>query len=220
MVPETTEATFPPVLVLMVEDHDVVVTGVCEILKGHDAVVRVRRTAVGLIDEYLQMRPDVVLLDLNIPPDGNALTVIPKLLAEDPTAKIVCFSAAHEVPVVRAALAAGCAGYISKVADAGEIYSLLELAIEGGLALDRRTASRLMQTPRSTNELTRRERDVLALVATGHTNIKVAERLFISRTAVTDALSSCYRKLQVEDRASAVRIAMKRDLIPELNDSQ
>jgi two-component system invasion response regulator UvrY len=206
--------------VLMVEDHDVVVTGVSEILKQHAVQIRVHRTAVGLVDEYLRIRPDVVLLDLNIPPDGNALTMIPRIMTADPTARVVCFSAAHDIPVVRAALDAGCAGYISKVADATEIYSLLELAIEGVLALDRRTAARLVQAPRAVNELTRRELDVLALVATGHTNIKVAERLHISRTAVTDALSSCYRKLRVDDRASAVRIAMSRDLIPELNSTR
>lgn len=200
--------------VLLVEDHDVVARGVCTILEPLVTRVEVLKTAAGLVEEYLTRQPDVVLLDLNVPPDGNAINVIPQIKAVDPQGKIVCFSAAHEVGAVRAALAAGAAGFISKVADAQEISALLELAIEGEIVLDRRTTSRLVAAADSASVLSPRETDVLKLASAGKTNVEISAELHISKTAVTDALSSCYRKLRAEDRTSAVRIALERNLIP------
>lgn len=205
--------------VLLVEDHDVVARGVRTILEPLVTRVEVLKTAAGLVEEYLTRRPDVVLLDLNVPPDGNAINVIPQIKAADPQSKIVCFSAAHEVGAVRAALDAGAAGFISKVADAQEIGALLELAVEGEIVLDRRTTSRLVAAANSASVLSSRETDVLKLASAGKTNVEISVELHISKTAVTDALSSCYRKLKAEDRTSAVRIALERNLIPSSSPS-
>jgi DNA-binding NarL/FixJ family response regulator len=201
------------VRVLLVEDHDVVARGVCTILEPLVTRVEVLKTAAGLVDEYLTRRPDVVLLDLNVPPDGNAISVIPLIKDSDPQSKIVCFSAAHELGAVRAALEAGAAGFISKVADAQEINALLQLAVEGEVVLDRRTTSRLVAAANSASVLSSRETNVLNLVSVGRTNVEISAELHVSKTAVTDALSSCFRKLKAEDRASAVRIALERGLI-------
>jgi DNA-binding NarL/FixJ family response regulator len=199
--------------VLLVEDHDVVARGVCTILEPFVTRVEVLRTAAGLVDEYLTRQPDVVLLDLNVPPDGNAISVIPLIKEAAPESKIVCFSAAHELGAVRAALEAGAAGFISKVADAQEISALLQLALEGEIVLDRRTTSRFVTAASSAAVLSSRETNVLHLASIGKTNVEISAELHISKTAVTDALSSCFRKLKAEDRTSAVRIALERGLI-------
>ena len=206
--------------VMIVEDHPVVAAGVNRILTDAGIeVVDVCQSWETALGRYAALRPDVVLLDLNVLPDGNGLNMIPRLLATDPKACVVCLSAATEPSEILAALEAGCVGFISKLADPEELPPLIELARLGETAVDKRTASRLITASQrkrintAAAALTTRELEVLGMIALGRSNQEIATALYVSRTAVSDALTRAYRKLGATDRASATRIAVERGLI-------
>jgi DNA-binding NarL/FixJ family response regulator len=205
---------------MIVEDHLVVADGVKRILsEANIEVIEVSPTWEVAAARYPALNPDVVLLDLNVPPDGNGLHLLPKLLKIDPNACVVCLSAATEPSEILEALEAGCAGFISKIADPDELPPLIELARLGDIAVDKRTAAKLIAASRrqasamATASLSQREVDVLEMIAKGLSNQEIADVLCVSRTAVSDALTRAYRKLGARDRASATRIAMERGLV-------
>ena len=132
---------------------------------------------------------------------------------------VIDISAASSTSEVTAAIAAGAAGFISKMADPDEIPPLLELAVSGELAVDKRTAPRLITASHRRTAsvesvgLSDRELEVLELAARGCTNHQIAQRLHLSRTSVSDALTRAYRKLNATDRASATRIAVQLGMV-------
>lgn len=207
---------------MIVEDHGVVAEGVSVILARNGMkVVGTCRSWELAATRFASLHPDVVLLDLNVPPDGNGLNLLPHLRRQDPDVCVVCLSAASSTSEVTAAIAAGAAGFISKMADPDEIPPLLELAVSGELAVDKRTAARLITASHRRTAsvesvgLSDRELEVLELAARGCTNHQIAQRLHLSRTSVSDALTRAYRKLNATDRASATRIAVQLGMVFE-----
>jgi two-component system invasion response regulator UvrY len=206
--------------VMIIEDHAVVAEGIATILtRAGMAVLETHTSWEHAATRYASLRPDVVLLDLNVPPDGNGLKLIPLLHGINPKAVVVCVSAASSASEVNAALEAGATGFISKGADPDEFPPLVKLALSGETAVDKRTASKLISAARkqhaSTNatSLTERELQVLKLISQGRSNQEIAEDLLISRTSVSDALTRSYRKLNARDRASATRIAIELGIV-------
>jgi DNA-binding NarL/FixJ family response regulator len=179
--------------VIIVEDHAVVAEGISNILvrAGMEVIDTCRSWDVAA-SRYSVLRPDVVLLDLNVPPDGNGLKLIPLLRKANPAVVIVCVSAASSAAEVNAALEAGATGFISKGADPEEFPPLIELALAGETAVDKRTASKLITASRKqsasvrTATLTERELKVLELIAQGRSNYEIAETMMVSRTSVSN----------------------------------
>jgi two-component system response regulator DesR len=179
---------------------------VAESRRGSDVAVLVRRA-----------RPDVLLLDLFIEPDFDALAVARRLRADFPDLKICLLSAYLEPSLVRDLLQAGVHGYILKDDDyVSRIDAIVRDLADGRLYLSPQAYEALVQATRAEEveqPLTEREIEVLRLARRGLPNPQIAQALHISPGTVRNHLSAVYRKLGVHSRHQALQVAKERHLI-------
>ena len=210
------------VRILIVDDHAVVRSGIRLLLAAEDDLEPVGEagTAREAIFEARSLKPDVVLMDV-VMPDGNGLDAIPALLHEHPELKILMLSMQDDPQYVRQAFAAGASGYVLKEAADTEVVAAVREVARGGRYVHPELGARLVAA--ETEELRRaeedplseREREVLRLLALGHTNQEIAKQLYISvRTAETHR-AHIMQKLRLTSRAELVRYALAHGLLED-----
>ena len=209
-----------PVRVLIVDDHAVVRTGIRLLLAQDPGIEPVGEASSGreAIFEARSLNPDVILLDM-VMPDGSGLEVIPTLTHEHPETKILVLSMQDDPRYVREAFAAGATGYVLKeAADVEVVSAVLEVA-RGGRYVHPELGARLIAADAAAakraeaDPLSEHEREVLRLLALGHTNQEIAKELFISvRTAETHR-AHIMQKLRLSSRAELVRYALAQGLL-------
>ncbi|HZQ80927.1 MAG TPA: response regulator transcription factor [Gaiellaceae bacterium] len=211
-----------PVRVLIVDDHAVVRTGIRLLLAQEDDIEPVGEAASGreAIFEARSAKPDVIVLDM-VMPDGTGLEVIPQLLHEEPNTKILVLSMQDDPRYVREAFAAGATGYVLKEAADVEVVSAVREVARGGRYVHPELGARLIAAEADAarkaeqDPLSDREREVLRLLALGHTNQEIANQLYISvRTAETHR-GHIMQKLRLSSRAELVRYAIEQGLLSE-----
>jgi DNA-binding NarL/FixJ family response regulator len=203
--------------VLLVDDHAVVRHGLASLLRGAGFDV------VGSLDDgalaaqaAVELQPDLVLMDLSMPTvDGIEATRAVR--AARPGSKVVILTSFAEHDRLHAALEAGAVGYLLKDAEPEDIIRGLLAAAAGGVPLSPRAAAALLPENRPTSNatleaLTAREREVLALVATGLPNKSIARRLEISEKTVKAHLTRVFAVVGVADRTSAALWAQRHGL--------
>jgi two-component system, NarL family, response regulator NreC len=210
------------VRVLIVDDHAVLRTGIRLMLAREPDLEPVGEAGSGreAIFESRSLKPDVILIDV-VMPDGNGLEVIPTLLKERPETKILVLSMQDDPRYVREAFAAGASGYVLKEAADVEVVAAVREVARGGRYVHPELGARLIaadaDAARKAEEdpLSDREREVLRLLALGHTNQEIAKQLFISvRTAETHR-AHIMQKLGLSTRAELVRHALAQGLLDE-----
>ena len=208
------------VRVLIVDDHAVVRAGLKLLLDAEDDLEPVGEagTARDAIFEARSTKPDVVLLDV-VMPDQSGLDVLPQLLHERPETKVLVLSMQDDPQYVRAAFAAGASGYVLKEAADTEVVQAIREVARGGRYVHPELGARLVsaetEAARRADEdpLSDREREVLRLLALGHTNQEIAKQLYISvRTAETHR-AHIMQKLRLSSRAELVRYALTEGLL-------
>ena len=201
--------------VLIVDDHAVVRAGLRLLLDAEDDidVVGEAGDARNAVFEARSTRPDVIVLDV-VMPGASGLEVAPQLLREDPETKIVVLSMQDDPAYVHGAFAAGATGYVLKEALDAELIAAVREVASGGRYVNPALGARLVaaemseQTHAEMNVLSEREREVLRLLALGHTNQEIAKMLYISvRTAETHR-ANIMQKLGLTTRAELVRYAL------------
>ncbi|HEX6763039.1 MAG TPA: response regulator transcription factor [Gaiellaceae bacterium] len=211
-----------PIRVLIVDDHAVVRTGIRLMLAREDGLEPVAEAGSGreAVFEARSAKPDVILLDV-VMPDGSGLDVIPTLLHEHPETKILVLSMQDDPRYVREAFAAGASGYVLKEAVDAEVVAAVREVARGGRYVHPELGARLVAAEAEAarkadaDPLSDREREVLRLLALGHTNQEIANRLFISvRTAETHR-AHIMQKLRLTSRAELVRYAIAEGLLEE-----
>jgi two-component system response regulator NreC len=214
----------PPIRVLIVDDHAVVRAGIKLLLGREDDIEPVGEAGSGRegIFEARALKPDVILMDV-VMPGGSGLDVIPTLLREQPETKILVLSMQDDPRYVREAFAAGARGYVLKEAADVEVVAAVREVARGGRYVHPELGARLIaadaDAARKAEEdpLSDREREVLRLLALGHTNQEIAKQLFISvRTAETHR-AHIMQKLRLSSRAELVRYALAHDLLESSN---
>jgi NarL family two-component system response regulator LiaR len=204
--------------VMLVDDHNVVRSGLATFLRAFDDLELVGEARNGL--EALNLcrvkRPDVILMDLMMPEmDGIAATRA--ILAEYPEIKIIAMTSFEDEQLVQGVLAAGAISYLIKNVTSDELAKAIRDAASGRSTLSPEAARVLVQATRPTKQplfdLTEREQEVLNLVVQGHSNQQIADALVISITTVKAHISSILSKLQVSSRAEATAYALKHKLI-------
>jgi DNA-binding NarL/FixJ family response regulator len=203
---------------LIVDDHPIVREGLVTVL-GDLPDVEVAGTAGSAAEAVAQAgrtRPDVVLLDLELPgADGAA--AIPDLLRAAPDARVLVFTAYNTDDRVLGAVRAGARGYLLKGVPGEEIARAIRIVHGGGSYLEPQVAARVLAQVRSPSGggpvLTARETEVLRLLATGLPNKQIARSLGITERTVKFHVSSLLHKLGAESRTQAASIALQRGLV-------
>jgi DNA-binding NarL/FixJ family response regulator len=208
------------VRVLIVDDHAVVRAGLKLLLEAEEDLEPVGEagTARDAIFQSRVLKPDVILLDV-VMPDQSGLDVLPQLLHERPEAKVLVLSMQDDPQYVRQAFAAGASGYVLKEAADTEVVAAVREVARGGRYVHPELGARLVsaetEAARRAEEdpLSDREREVLRLLALGHTNQEIAKQLYISvRTAETHR-AHIMQKLRLSSRAELVRYALSEGLL-------
>lgn len=159
-------------------------------------------------------KPTVLLLDLNMP-GRSSLDAVPDIQAASPQTEIVVLTMQNEPAFARRALQAGVRGYVLKEAADAELVQAVRSAAAGDTYLQPALGARLAAGDggEDGDALSERERDVLRLIALGHTNAEVAEQLYISIRTVESHRAHIQQKLSLSSRAELVRYALERGLI-------
>jgi two-component system, NarL family, response regulator NreC len=170
--------------------------------------------------EARSSKPDVILLDV-VMPGESGLEALPRLLHERPETKVLILSMEDDPHYVREAFASGASGYVLKEAADNEVVGAIREVARGGRYVHPELGARLIAAEaaaerRSEDDpLSEREREVLRLLALGHTNQEIAKQLYISvRTAETHR-AHIMQKLQLGSRAELVRYAIAQGLLHE-----
>jgi DNA-binding NarL/FixJ family response regulator len=210
------------VRILIVDDHAVVRAGLRLLIDAEDDLEAVGEAA-NARDAVFQARalePDVILMDV-VMPDQSGLDVLPTLLRERPETKVLVLSMQDDPQYVRQAFASGARGYVLKEAADTEVVSAIREVAGGNSYVHPALGARLVvadaaEARRAEEDpLSDREREVLRLLALGHTNQEIAKQLYISvRTAETHR-AHVMQKLRLSSRAELVRYALDRGLLEQ-----
>lgn len=202
---------------LIVDDHPVVRDGLVAILSTQSDFHIAGEAASG--PEALALvekeQPDVLLLDLEMP-GMDGVEVIRRLRDLYPAVKIVVFTAFDTDERILSAVQAGAKGYLLKGAPRSELFEAVRVVHRGGSLLHPVVASRLLDhlaAPPKAEELTAREREVLALLAQGKQNKEIALELSITERTVKFHISAILGKLDAGNRTEAVTIAVQQGLV-------
>jgi len=204
--------------VLLVDDHNVVRSGLATFLRAYDDLELVGEAKNGLEAVRLcrQVKPDVVLMDLMMP-EMDGIVATRAILADSPDIKIIAMTSFEEEELVHGVLAAGAISYLLKNVGSEELSKAIRDAVSGRSTLSPEAARVLVQATRPTTQpssgLTEREREVLNLVVQGHSNQQIADALVVSLATVKAHISSILGKIQVSSRTEAIAYAIKHKLV-------
>jgi DNA-binding NarL/FixJ family response regulator len=203
--------------IVIADDHPPTRAGVRVALEdGGFTVCSEHGDATGAVRAALQERPDVCLLDVNMP--GNGIAAAARIHAALPDTAVVMLTVSNDNNDLFDALRAGASGYLLKDTDPARLPFALRGVLEGEAALPRALVARLIDEfrdreqrrvsllKRRSVELTSREWQVLELLRTGLTTREIADQLVISRVTVRTHVSAILKKLQVGDRKAALRL--------------
>jgi len=212
----TDEAT--PIRVMLVDDHEMVRNGLGTFLLVHDDLELAGEAEDGqqALAVFERVRPDVILMDLKMP-RMDGVEAIRALTKRDPDARIIALTSFREEALVQDALDAGALGYLLKDIGADDLAEAIRAAYRGEPTLASEAAWVLFQASRQKSrpgdDLTKREREVLCLIAEGATNPEIADRLFISPSTVKTHVSSILSKLGAATRTEAATRAVQEGLV-------
>jgi two-component system, NarL family, response regulator NreC len=212
----TDQEAAAPAKVVLADDHSVVRAGLRLMLDGQPNLTVVAEA--GDVETALRMtrahRPQILVLDLNMP-GRLSLDAIPDLLEASPGTRIVVLTMQDEPALAQATLRAGASGYVVKDAAGDELVQAVQLALEGHTYLHPQLGARIaaQEPDQAADDLSEREREVLQLIALGHTNGEIATQLFLSVRTVESHRAHIQRKLGLSTRAELVRYALDNGLI-------
>jgi len=198
--------------VLVADDHPIVRGGIVALLAGEADIDVVGEATDGLsaVSLAASLNPDIVLMDLRMPPgiDGDEATA--RILAASPAIRVIVLTTYETDSSILTAIEAGASGYLLKAAPQEEILAGIRSVARGEVALAPSIAAMLVnRVARPAVTLSPRETEVLTLVALGDSNPTIAGKLFLSEATVKTHLIHVFEKLEVKDRTRAVTRAME-----------
>jgi DNA-binding NarL/FixJ family response regulator len=213
----------PMVTALIVDDQELVRSGLSLILRAKHGIVVVGECSDGdeVLDAVERHQPDVVVMDLRMKRvDGIEAT---RLLTERSGPPVLALTTFSDDELLSGVLHAGAAGFVLKDSPAEELIRAVRAVGRGNSYLDPAVTARVLNAYRTTAapatstavlaDLTPRERDVLTLIAKGHTNSEIADELYISGLTVKTHIGRIFTKLGLRDRAAAIVFAYEHRII-------
>jgi DNA-binding NarL/FixJ family response regulator len=208
--------------VLIADDHAILRSGLRLLINAQPdlEVVGEAGDALTTVEQARLLAPDVVTVDLGMP-GADGVGLVERLRRECPAVRVLVLTMHSDLAYLRAALAAGAAGYIVKTAADTELVSAIHAVRQGRIFVDLTLSEGLAQvSPGSAagpsvpaDRLSRREREVLRFVAEGHTNQQIADRLHLSVKTIETYRARVGEKLGLRSRADIVRYALDTGLI-------
>ena len=204
--------------ILIVDDHPIVRAGLKRLLAG-EANVETREAENGrdALATFRAFKPDIVILDLNLPGAGG-LEIIRRLKLEEPGVRIIILSMHDEALYAARALQAGAAGYVSKNADPTQILEAIARVSEGGTFVGHELAQELavlnLRAPANPlADLSRRDLEILRLLGEGRSMQQIADALGVSYKTVANNCGQIRDKLGVRRTADLIRIAVQNRIV-------
>jgi len=216
--------TKPPLRVLLVDDHEVVRSGVKALLQAtEDIVVTAEAGSVReAIDEADRTRPDVVVMDVRLT-DGSGIEATREIRAKHPKTAVVMLTSFADDEALFASIMAGAAGYVLKQVKGGELVRAIRTVGKGDSLLDPAVTSAVLDRLRKGKHLLKdeklarlspQEERILSLVADGKTNKEIGEELNLAEKTVKNYVSSILSKLEVARRAEAAAYLARHTTTP------
>lgn len=216
--------------ILLVDDHALMREGLRQLLEFEDDMRVVAEAVNGLdaMQQVRKLRPDVVLMDINMPVvDGLAVTR--QITNEYPSVAVIMLTMLRQQQQVLQAVRNGARGYLLKSASSQEVVQAIRKVHEGGILIEPEVTGVLVNEYRrlsnlstdgpsmrpSASALTAKEIDIVRYVAAGMSNKEIAAKLVYSEKTVKNYLSIIFQKLGIRDRTQAAIFAFRQGLIPE-----
>jgi two-component system, NarL family, response regulator NreC len=208
--------------VVLVDDHAVVRSGLRLLLDAEDdmEVVGEAGNAKDAVFRARALKPDVILLDV-VMPGESGIEALPRLLRESPATNVLVLSMQDDPSYVREAFAAGASGYVLKEAVDEEVVSAVREIASGGRYVHPALGARMIaaeaeeRAAAEADPLSDREREILRLLALGHTNQEIARELYISVRTAESHRAHIMQKLRLSTRAELVRYALSHGLLAD-----
>lgn len=203
------------VSVFVVDDHYMVIEGIRSLLEKADGINWLgHATNMASCRAFLNSRqPDVVLMDVNLP-DGNGIDLCREIRRRYPSVRIIGLSTFNQQSYVQRMMASGASGYVLKNAGKDELIAAIQAVMNGRTYISPDAGASAQH--RSTGDipiLTRRELEVLTLIADGLTNGEIAQKLFVSITTVETHRKNLLAKFETKNTANLIRKASQMQLI-------
>ncbi len=201
-----------PLRIMVVDDHPLFRMGITALIGTRADMLAVAEAATGeeAIDKFSACKPDVVLMDLRMPGIGG-VAAIRKIKVMKPGNRFIVLTTYEGDEDIHQALEAGASGYLVKGMPSDLLIDAVKKVCAGEGFVPPSVADAL-RARRPDSELSTRERDVLRLLVSGHSNKAIANKLFISESTVKCHVSVILMRLKVEDRTQAVLVALQRGL--------
>lgn len=216
-MPDNTPAA--PIRIVIIDDHLVFAESLSRLLSGESdlVVAGVASTAADGVGIVTETRPDVVLIDYQMP-DQDGVLATRLIKSTDERVKVVMLTGSADDSVLAAAIEAGCSGFITKDQAASNVAEAVRAAAAGEAVISPAMLVRLLPRLSGTHvgiggDLTEREREVLSLVARGLANKEIAADLFLSVNTVRNYVQSVLTKLGAHSKLEAVATAVREGIV-------
>lgn len=208
--------------IVLVDDHAVVRSGLRLLLDAQEdmKVIGEAGNSKDAIFRARALKPDVILLDV-VMPGESGIEALPRILRESPKTKVLVLSMQDDPSYVRQAFAVGASGYVLKEAADEEVVSAVREIAGGGHYVHPALGARMVaaeaqeRAAAEADPLSEREREVLRLLALGHTNQEIAHELYISVRTAESHRAHIMQKLRLATRAELVRYALSHGLLAD-----
>ena len=212
--------------IVLVEDHQVFAETLQRALQTEPdlEVVAIARDLAGVLEHVRRQPPDDVVTDHRLRSGAAGVAVARAVLTESPTTAVVMLTASEDDRVLVAAIEAGCTGFVTKTQPLGDVVAAIRSAAAGEALVNPTMLARVLPRLASrrttpSDQLTRRELEVLGVMASGASNQAIADQLYISRDTVRNHVAAVLQKLGAHSKLEAVAIALKRGIIDAPGDS-
>jgi len=210
-----------PIKVMLTDDHNLLREGIKQLLEFDGSIIVVDEASDGeeCLSKIVKAKPDVLLLDINMP-KKNGIEVLEEIKKKKINVKVLILTVHNEIEYLVKAVDIGVDGYILKDAETSELKKAIQIVMSGENyiqpslipALNNKLVTRDVDKDKI-DSLTKRELEVLILVANGMFNKEIATKLDISERTVKNHISNIFKKIEVNDRTQAAVFAIKNDII-------
>lgn len=206
------------ITILLVDDHQIIREGIRGLLELENDFLVVGEAKDGkeCIQKVEELKPDVMLLDINMP-IMSGLEALEKLHDRGIQPKTLLLTIHDEIQYLRRAVDLGANGYVLKDSDFNTLSRAIKSVYKGEDFIDKKLLplfnEKILYNEDETNELTKREREILVLIAKGYINKEIAQHLSISEKTVKNHISNLFKKIDVSDRTQAAVYAIKNNFV-------